>query len=48
MQPVTEPVHSLGNEGSQPIRLPPTHRLAGVVALDELLGVGIAGRYEPK
>jgi hypothetical protein len=31
----------------QPIRLPPTHRLAGVVALDELLGVGIAGRYEP-
>jgi hypothetical protein len=31
----------------QPIRLPPTHRLAGVVALDELLGVGIEGRYEP-
>jgi hypothetical protein len=30
----------------QPIRLPPTHRLAGAVALDELFGVGIAGRYE--
>ena len=31
----------------QPIRLPPSHRLAGAVALDELLGVGLAGRYEP-
>ncbi len=30
----------------QPIRLPPSHRLAGSVALDELLGVGLEKRYE--
>jgi hypothetical protein len=30
----------------QPIRLPPTHRLAGAVALDELLGVGLEKSYE--
>lgn len=30
----------------QPIRLPPTHRLAGAVALDELLGVPLATSYQ--
>jgi hypothetical protein len=30
----------------QPIRLPPTHRLAGVIALDELLGVALEASYE--
>jgi outer membrane lipoprotein-sorting protein len=30
----------------QPIRLPPGHRLAGAVALDELLGVPLEANYE--
>ena len=29
----------------QPMRLPPTHRLANTVALDELLGVGLEKEY---
>lgn len=30
----------------QPVRLPPTHRLAGAVALDELLGVPLAASHD--